>query len=65
MTTETCTQATAELYDLNYFRTYDPLDMSQKALPYSDPRLDNASFIIEYDDKILTDTPPGLYNTIK
>ena len=65
VTTELCTQSTAELYDLNYFRTYDPSDPTQRAAPYSDPRLDTASMIIEYDEDILTDTPPWLNNTIQ
>ncbi|MFZ2256199.1 MAG: hypothetical protein WAW59_00435 [Patescibacteria group bacterium] len=65
MTTETCTLATAEFYDLNYFRTYDPLDPTQKAVPYSDPRLDDASMIIEYDDAVLGNPPPGLINTLQ
>jgi hypothetical protein len=60
-----CDQTTAELYDLNYFRTFDPTDPTQKAVPYSDPRLDNASVVIEYDDAIMTDPPPWLENTIQ
>jgi len=65
VTTETCTLATAEFYDLNYFRTYDPLDPTQKAVPYSDPRLDDASMIIEYDDAVLGNPPPWLLNTLQ
>jgi hypothetical protein len=60
-----CDQATAELYDLNYFRTFDPTDPTQRAVPYSDPRLDSASMVIEYDDAIMTDPPPWLENTIQ
>jgi hypothetical protein len=60
-----CDQATAELYDLNYFRTFDPTDASQRAVPYSDPRLDNASMVIEYDTSIMSDSPPWLENTIQ
>ena len=55
--TDSCSQATAELYDLNYFRTFDPTDPLQRSAPYL-PRLDNASMIIEYDESILTDPPP-------
>lgn len=65
VTTDACTQATAELYDLNYFRAYDPSDPTQKAVPYADPRLDNASFVIEYDDAILQNPPPWLANTLQ
>lgn len=65
VTTDTCDLATAEFYDLNYFRTYDPTDPTQRAGGYTDTRLDNASMIIEYNQAILSDPPPGIENTIK
>jgi len=65
VTTEACTQATAELYDLNYFRTFNPDDPTQRSLPYTDPRLDTASMIIEYNESILDNPPPWLANTLQ
>lgn len=60
-----CNQTTAEVYDLNYFRTFDPLDPTQRAVPYSSSSLNTASMVIEYDNTILTDPPPWLQNTIQ
>lgn len=53
------------MYDLNYFRTYDSSDTSQRALPawMTDPRLQNAPMIIEYNAAILSDPPPGLISS--
>lgn len=46
-----CTATTSEIYDLDFFRTYDPNTPSQKSIPATliDPRLDNSSMIIQYD----------------
>lgn len=60
-----CTQSTAEIYDLNYFRTYDPLDPTQRAIPYSWSTLDTASVIVEYDNTILSNPPPWLQSLIQ
>lgn len=63
--TNNCDQATAELYDLNYFRAFDPLDLAQYSVPYSWSTLNTASLVIEYNNAILTDPPPWLFNTIQ
>jgi hypothetical protein len=55
-----CTTANSQLYDLNYLRTYDPTDSSQKNVPYNDPRFNNASTVIEYNQSLATNPPPGL-----
>lgn len=55
-----CTDITAQKYDLNYFRTYNPSDPTQKSIPYDDVRLNNASVIIEYDTRLIDNPPPGL-----
>jgi hypothetical protein len=60
-----CTSSTAELYDLNFFRTYDSTDPTQKSLPYSDVRLNKAPFVIEYDDSILSNMPPWLDSVLQ
>ncbi len=48
-----CTDVTAQKYDLNYFRTYDSTDPTQKSVPYDDSRFDNASFVIDYDSRLV------------
>lgn len=60
-----CTLVNSQMYDLNYFRTYDSSDTSQRALPawMTDPRLQNAPMIIEYNAAILSDPPPGLISS--
>lgn len=63
--TDTCDQATAELYDLNYFRTFDPTDVSQFSAPYTASYTNNSSMIIEYNNAILTNPPPWLIDTIQ
>lgn len=62
---EDCSVSNAEYYDLNFFRTYDSTQPAQKSVPYTDPRLDNASLIIEYDTSILSNPPPGLESTLQ
>lgn len=54
-----CTPTIAQIFDLNYFRTYDPTDITQKSAPYTDPRFSNASFIIDYNQDIVSAPPPG------
>jgi len=58
-----CTIASAQLYDLNYFRTYDYTDPNQESVPpplNADIRFDKSSVIIEYNNSIVKDPPPGL-----
>lgn len=57
-----CTSTIAEIYDLDFFRTYDYNDSSQTSVPSSivDSRLNRASMVIQYDPTILADSPPGL-----
>lgn len=57
-----CTLADAQHYDLNYFRTYDPSDSTQKNVPYNDPRFNAASTIIEYNPLLSESPPPALEN---
>jgi hypothetical protein len=62
-----CTLTNSQIYDLNYFRTYDITDTSQKSTPVwlVDPRLDNAPLIIDYDATILSDPPPGVVSSLE
>jgi hypothetical protein len=60
-----CSQTIAETYDLNFFRTFDYDELSQRSIPYPDPRLDRAPLVVEYDPSILSDTPPWLANTLQ
>ena len=60
-----CTSAEAQLYDWNYFRAYDPSDISQKSVPSSDPRFWQASTVIEYNPNLATDPPPGILSVIQ
>ncbi len=57
-----CTPSIAEIYDLDFFRTYDSNDPLQRSVPSSitDTRLNRSSMIIQYDQSILADSPPGL-----
>jgi hypothetical protein len=60
-----CTIEASQIYDLNFFRTYDPEMTSQRSLPsslWNDPRFDRAAIVIDYDPNILADPPPGLLN---
>lgn len=59
-----CDLVTAKWYDWDYFRIFDPSDSSQRAIP----TIRNSEFptviqdsvmIIDYDEWILTDPPPG------
>lgn len=57
-----CDLTNSQIYDLNYFRTYDVTDSSQKSTPVGmiDPRLDDAPMIIDYEQSIVSDPPPGV-----
>lgn len=58
----TCTPSIAEVYDLDFFRTYDVNDVTQKSVPSTivDSRLNNSAMVIKYDPAVLTDPPPWL-----
>ncbi len=62
---QNCTIADAQVYDVNYFRTYDPTDSSQKNVPYNDTRFDTASMVIEFNQELNTNPPPGLQNILQ
>ena len=53
-----CTTSIAQLYDMNYFRTYDFKDPTQKSIPYDDVRFAKSSIVIEYNPKLVVDPPP-------
>jgi hypothetical protein len=55
-----CDIVNSQLYDMNYFRTYDPTDPTQKNVPYDDPRFGAASLVIEYNRWLSSDPPPGI-----
>lgn len=55
-----CDITNSQLYDINYLRTYDPTDPTQKNVPYDDPRFDNASSVIEYNPWLTSRPPPGI-----
>jgi hypothetical protein len=55
-----CDALNAQIYDLNYFRTYDPSDSTQKNVPYDDPRFWVASTVIEYNQSLANNPPPGI-----
>ena len=60
-----CSIINAQLYDINYLRTYDTSDPSQKNVPYDDPRFAVASTIIEYNPVLATDPPPWLSEVLQ
>lgn len=60
-----CTAAIAQQYDLNFFRTYDYTDLSQKSVPYDDVRFDKASIIVDYNSLMSSNPPPGLESVIQ
>jgi hypothetical protein len=57
-----CSIADAQVFDVNYFRTYDATDSSQKNVPYNDPRFDTASMVIEFNQELNSNPPPGIQN---
>jgi hypothetical protein len=66
VTVDNCDQETAEKYDLNYFRTFDPTNPSQRSAPSNVPiQASWASVIIDYNSAILSDPPPGLIDVIQ
>lgn len=63
-----CDTLTSQLYDMNYFRTYDPMDPDQESVPSpldSDIRFDRSSIVIDYNSAITSDPPPGLQSIIQ
>lgn len=62
---QNCTVADSQVYDVNYFRTYDSTDSSQKNVPYNDPRFDTASMVIEFNQELNTNPPPGIQNVLQ
>ncbi len=58
-----CDTLNSQIYDVNYFRTYDSTDLTQRNIPsiyYSDPRFSVASTVIEYNQSLASDPPPGI-----
>ncbi len=60
-----CTPAEAQIYDFNYFRAYDPNDPSQRHVPYSDPRFNVASMVIDYNQWLTSNPPPGILSVLQ
>lgn len=60
-----CDILNSQIYDINYLRTYDPSDITQKNVPYDDPRFAAASTVIEYNPELATDPPPGIASVLQ
>ncbi len=62
-----CIPGIAEIYDLDFFRTYDVNDVVQKSVPstINDPRLNLSTMVIKYDSSVASDPPPGLNNVFQ
>lgn len=62
-----CNLTNSQMYDMNYFRTYDSTDPTQRSLPLwiTDVRLQDAPMIIEYNPLILSDPPPWLISVFQ
>jgi hypothetical protein len=60
-----CTSTVAQMFDFNYFRAYDPNDTTQNSVPYSDPRFNVASMVIDYNPDLANDPPPGIANVLQ
>lgn len=60
-----CTSTVAQLFDFNYFRSYDPNDSSQRSVPYSDTRFNSASMVIDYNTDLASNPPPGIANVLQ
>jgi hypothetical protein len=59
--TISCTRNTAIPYDLNYFRTFDPIaDLTASPSRRSDKSGYDESVIIEHDSRIISDPPLGI-----
>lgn len=56
----TCDKATAQIFDLNYFRNFDHRNDGTRA--YMDNSLDEYSLIIEYDKNLISNPPSILSN---
>ncbi len=63
-----CTTLNSQIYDVNYFRTYDSTDLTQRNIPaiyYNDPRFSVASTVIEYNQSLASDPPPGIASILQ
>lgn len=63
-----CDTLTSQLYDLNYFRTYDPTDSTQESVPSpldADIRFDRSSVVIDYDSAVTANPPPWLESILQ
>ncbi len=60
-----CTPAQAQVFDFNYFRAYDPNDSAQKSVPYDDPRFNVATLVIDYNQWLTSDPPPGILSILQ
>ena len=63
-----CNTVNSQIYDVNYFRTYDSTDLTQRNIPstyYNDPRFSLASTVIEYNQSLATDPPPGISSILQ
>lgn len=61
-TIDVCDRDNAIPYDMNYFRWYDKSDANRA---YKNNSLDEYSFIIEYDGRLLLTPPPGLRGIVE
>jgi len=64
MLVDNCDLATAQSYDWDYFRNFDPTDPLQRSIPTTrngqfPSVIQDSVMIIDYDEWILTDPPPG------
>jgi hypothetical protein len=60
-----CDTLNSQIYDINYFRTYDYTDPTQKNVPYDDPRFYAASLVIEYNQWLANNPPPWLDSVLQ
>lgn len=60
-----CTTILSQVYDLNYFRTYDYTDPNQISVPFNDVRFAKSSMVIDFNSAVATDPPPGLESVIQ
>lgn len=61
---DNCDLTTAQSYDWDYFRNFDPTDPLQRSIPTNRNSqfpgiIQDSVMIIDYDEWILTDPPPG------
>ncbi len=60
-----CTTLLSQVYDLNYFRTYDYTDPTQKSVPFTDVRFEKSSMVVDFNSAVSADPPPGLDSVIQ